>query len=272
MATLSSNEQWYPSPHRHINNNQHFEQEVVMSNGELPAKKGLPVWAWIGIGCGALMILVLAGVMVGGFFVASKAKDAIAEFEENPTRTIARGIVMANPDLEEVSSDEEAGTITVRNTKTGEVITVNYEDIKEGKKGEIKVDASQMKDTGSIKVTDEKGGVVFSTGGAVSDDVESWVPVYPGSEPTNRHTMRTEQEQTGGFELETSASVAEALEFYRAALQGEGYEVAVNTFTQDDSNGGMVNGNHAEQGRNVVAIFTSESGGPTKIVISYAQR
>jgi len=250
-----------------------------MSNGEqAPAKKGLPVWAWVGIGCGALMILMLVVVMVGGFFVARKAKDFAADLEENPARTIARGIILATPELEEVSADDEAGTITIRNTKTGEEITVNYDAIKEGKlsftteKGEITVDASQMKDTGSIKVTDEEGAVVFSTGGAVSEDFPSWVPLYPGGEPTNRHTMRTEQEQTGGFELETPASVKEALEFYRAALADEGYEVIVNTFTQDDSEGGMVNGSLEEKGRNVVAIFNSEGGGPTKIVISYSQR
>jgi len=250
-----------------------------MSNGEqAPAKKGLPIWAWVGIGCGALMILMLVVVMVGGFFVARKAKDFAADLEENPARTIARGIILATPELEEVSADDEAGTITIRNTKTGEEITVNYDAIKEGKlsftteKGEITVDASQMKDTGSIKVTDEEGAVVFSTGGAVSEDFPSWVPLYPGGEPTNRHTMRTEQEQTGGFEFETPASVKEALEFYRAALADEGYEVIVNTFTQDDSEGGMVNGSLEEKGRNVVAIFNSEGGGPTKIVISYSQR
>jgi hypothetical protein len=84
--------------------------------------------------------------------------------------------------------------------------------------------------------------------------------------------MRTEEEETGGFELETSASVAEALEFYKTALEGEGYEVAVNTFTQEDSEGGMVNGSHGDEGRNVVVIFNSEGGGPTKIVISYSER
>jgi len=250
-----------------------------MSNGEqAPAKKGLPVWAWVGIGCGALMIMVLVVVMVGGFFVARKVKDVAADFEENPAMATAQMIVKFTPELEEVSTDEEAGTITVRNTETGEEITVNFEDIEEGKfsfttdKGEITVDASEMKESGSIKVTDDEGAVVFSTGGAVSEDFPSWVPLYPGSEPTNRHTMRTEQEQTGGFELETPASVKEALEFYRATLADEGYEVAVNTFTQDDSEGGMVNGSHGEKGRNVVAIFSSEAGGPTKIVISYSER
>jgi uncharacterized protein YneF (UPF0154 family) len=250
-----------------------------MSNGEqAPAKKGLPVWAWIGIGCGALLILVLVVVMVGGFFVARKVQDVAADFEDNPAMATARMIVKLNPELEEVSTDEEAGTITVRNSRTGEEITVNFEDIEEGKlsfttdEGEIKVDASELKESGSLTMTNEEGGVVFSTGGEVSDEVEEWVPIYPGCEPGNRHSMHTENEMSGGFELETSATVAEALEFYRATLEGEGYEVAVNTFTQDDSQGGMVNGSHAEGGRNVVAIFSSESGGPTKIVVSYSQR
>ena len=250
-----------------------------MSNGEqAPASKGLPVWAWVGIGCGALMILILVVVMVGGFFVARKVKDVAADFEENPALATARMIVKLNPEFEEVSTDEEAGTMTVRNTETGEEITVNFEDIEEGKfsfttdKGEITVDASEMQESGTINITDDEGGVVFSTGGAVSDDVAAWVPIYPDCEPTNRHTMRTEQEQTGGFQLETSASVKEALEFYRAALSDKGYEVVVNTHAQEDSEGGMVNGSHAEKGRNVVAIFSSEGGGPTKIVISYSQR
>jgi uncharacterized protein YneF (UPF0154 family) len=250
-----------------------------MSNGQqAQAKTGLPVWAWVGIGCGALMVVVLVVVVVGGFFVARKVQDVAADFEENPAMATARMIVKLNPELEEVSTDEEAGTITVRNSKTGEVITVNFEDIEEGKfsfttdEGEITVDASEMEESGSIKVTNDDGGVIFSTGGAVTEDVESWVPVFPGCEPSNRHSMRTEEEMSGGFELETSAPIAEALDYYRNKLEEEGYEVAVNTFTQDDSEGGMVNGSHSEKGRNVVAIFSSEGGGPTKIVVSYSER
>ncbi len=250
-----------------------------MSNGEqAPAKKGIPAWAWVGIGCAAMVIVILVVVMIGGFFVARKVQDVAADFEENPALATARMIVKLNPELEEVSVDEDAGTMTIRNTKTGDEITVNFEDIEEGRfsfttdEGEITVDASEMKESGSIKVTDEDGTVVLSTGAAVSEDVPSWVPVYPGTEATSRHTMRTEDEQTGGFELETADTVKEALEFYKAALEGEGFEVVVNTFSQDDSEGGMVNGSHGEKGRNVVAIFNSEGGGPTKIVVSYSER
>jgi len=250
-----------------------------MSNGEqAPAKKGMPTWAWIGIGCAALVIVVLVVVMIGGFFVARKVQDVAADFEENPALATARMIVKLNPEFEEVSTDEEAGTMTIRNKRTGEEITVNFEDIEEGRfsfttdEGEMTIDTSEMKESGSVRVTDDEGAVVFSTGGAVSEDLPSWVPVYPGSEPTGRHSMRTETEQTGGFELETSDSVKEALEYYKAALEGEGYEVTMNTFAQDDSEGGMVNATHDEKGRNVVAIFASEGGGPTKITVSYSDR
>ena len=247
-----------------------------MSNdGQTPVNKGLPTWAWIGIGCGALMILVAIAMMIGGYFVANKAKDAIAEFEENPAGTIARGIIKASPDLEEVSSDDEAGTITIRNKKTGELITVNYDEITDERlsfttdEGEIIFDASEVEESGTIKVTDEEGGVVFATGEAVSDDVPDWVPIYPGGEPTNRHGMVTGDRITGGFEIETSASVEDVIRFYQEALEKAGFEVKVNSYTQAENQGGMVNGDNDAEDRNVVAIIHSEGGGTTSIVMTY---
>jgi len=248
-----------------------------MGNGEqTPAKKGLPVWAWVGIGCGALAILVMIVVTVAGFFLASKVKDVAADFEKNPAMATARMIVKLNPELEEVATDEEDGTITVRNTKTGEEITVNFEDIEEGKFSftsggrEITVDATGLEDSGSIKVTDDKGAVVFSTGKTSAEDIPPWVPVYPGAEPTSRHTMRSDENFTGGFEIVTSARVADVLEFYRSALGDAGYEVSVNTFSQDDSEGGMVNGSNEGEQRSVIVILNSEDGA-TKVVVSYNQ-
>ena len=249
-----------------------------MSNGEqAPAKKGLPIWAWIGIGCGSLVIMVLVVVMVAGFFVANKVKDVAADFEDNPAMATARMIVKLNPELEEVSTDEDEGTITVRNKKTGEEITVNFEDIEEGKlsfttdEGEVTVDASELEDSGSLSVTNDQGEVVFSTGETSAEDFPPWVPVYPGSDPSSRHSMKTEDSVSGGFEFETTASVAEVIEFYRSTLEAEGYSVSVNTFTQDASEGGMVNASHEAGKRNVVAIINAEAGGPTKVGTTYNQ-
>lgn len=248
-----------------------------MSNGEqAPVKQGLPVWAWVGIGCGALLVLVMVVVMVAGFFIANKVKDVAADFEDNPAMAAAHMIVKLNPELEEVSSDEDAGTITVRNKETGEEITVNFEDIKEGRfswstdEGEVTVDASKLEDSGSLTVTNDEGGVVFSTGQTSTDDFPDWVPVYPGTEPSSRHTMKTEESLSGGFEVETTDTVAEVLEFYRSSLEAEGYTISVNTFTQDASEGGMVNASHPEGKRNVIVIINADAGQPTKAVVSYS--
>lgn len=247
-----------------------------MSNGEQgTAKKGLPIWAWVGIGCGGLLILVLVVVMAAGFFVANKVKDVAADFEDNPAMATARMIVKLNPELEEVSTDEEAGTITVRNTKTGEIITVNFDDIEDGKfsfttdEGEVTVDASELDESGSLTVTRDDGTVVFEAGKPSPKDTPEWVPVYPETEPASTHSMRTETTLSGGFEIETADPVADVLEFYRAALESEGFAISVNTYTQDDSEGGMVNAKHEEGQRSVVVILSREAGANTRVVVSF---
>jgi hypothetical protein len=247
-----------------------------MSNGEqAPAKKGLPVWAWVGIGCGGLVIVVLVVVMAAGFFVANKVKDVAADFEDNPAMATARMIVKLNPELEEVSTDEEAGTITVRKKKTGEEITVNFEDIEEGKfswttdEGEVSVDASELEESGSMTVTSEDGKVIFATGKPSEGDLPKWVPVYPEAEPTSRHSMRTETTRSGGFEIMTPDPVADVLEFYRSSLESAGYAISVNTYTQDDSEGGMVNGTDEAKQRSVVVIISRSTGDDTKAVVSF---
>ncbi len=249
-----------------------------MANGEqVPAKQGLPVWAWVGIGCGALIVLVMIAIAIGGIFIANKAKDVAADFEKDPAMVAARMIVKLNPELEEVDSDPDAGTMTVRNKQTGEVITVDLEDIKEGrlsfKSGdrEINIDASEMEGSGTLKITDEDGGVVFSSGD-VSQELPAFVPVYPGCEPANRHSMTTGGESIGGFELETSDSVQEVLEFYRSKLEAAGFETSVNTFSQDGSRGGMVNANEPGANRTVTVIINSEGASPTKVVVSFQRR
>ncbi len=247
-----------------------------MGNGEqAPAKKGLPIWAWVGIGCGGLSILVLVVVLAAGFFVANKVKDVAGDFEDNPAMATAKMIVKLNPELEEVATDEEAGTITVRNKKTGEEITVNFDDIQEGKlsfttdKGEVTVDASDLEESGSMTVTNEEGSVVFATGKPAAQDLPSWVPMYPGTQPSSRHSMRTETTLSGGFEITTADAVADVLEFYRAALESAGYSISVNTYTQDTTEGGMVNGNNEAEERSVVVILSREAGDSTKAVVSF---
>ncbi len=97
-----------------------------------PAKKGLPALAWVGIGCGGLVVIAIIVMIIGGVWFTKKAKELGVDFQKNPERAAAELVVNLSPDLEKVSTDEEAGTMTIRK-QDGTEMTLTYQDISEGK-------------------------------------------------------------------------------------------------------------------------------------------
>ncbi len=249
-----------------------------MSNGaQAPERKGLHPLAWVGIGCGVLMVIVIAVMMVGGFFLARTVKNVAEDFEDNPGLAAAKFIVRASPELEEVDVDEDAGTMTVRNTKTGELITVNFDDIKEGRFSwtadgeEVTVDVSDAED-GTVKIESSDGdGFAITTGAAVSEEIPDWVPVYPGSEPANRGTMKTNDSVNGNFTLGTDDAVADVLEFYRENLKSIGFQVTVNTYSGGDNEGAMINSVQEAENRTVIIVIGSDDGSTT-VNVTYSSK
>ncbi|MGD8441476.1 MAG: hypothetical protein PVG53_13170 [Holophagae bacterium] len=255
-----------------------------MSNGnqtpatQAPARKGLHPLAWVGIGCGVILVIVVVALMIGGFFVARTVKDVAKDFENNPGLAAARLVVRATPELEEVSVDEDAGTMTVRNTKTGEVVTVNFEDIKNGRFSwtaedgeEVTVDVSQA-DSGTVKIESSDGkGMEIATGAAVKDDWPDWVPVYPGTEPKGLGTMTTGSSINGSFTLSTPDDVSKVIEFYRDQLSDAGFTVNVNTYSSDEREGAMINGAKEAEKTNVVVMIDHDADA-TKISVTYSKR
>jgi hypothetical protein len=247
-----------------------------MSNGTpAPERKGLHPLAWVGIGCGVILVIVVAAMLIGGFFLARTVKNVAEDFEDNPGLAAARFVVKASPELEEVETDEEAGTMTIRNTKTGELITVNFEDIKEGRFSwtadgeEVSVDVSEA-ESGTVKIESSDGdGFQLTTGDAVTGDVPEWVPVYPGTEPKNRGSMKTDDTESGNYTTQTEDSADEVLEYFRETLKAEGYKVNINTFTSDDSGGGMVNGSLESEGKTLVVLVNTD-GGSTSITVTHS--
>src|SRR3954452_22345598 len=145
---------------------------VDYSQTPQPPKKGMGPLGWIAIGCGVIPVCAFLVLGVGGYF----AKKKFDQFSKNPAKTAAELIVRANPDLELVSEDDKAGTITVRDKKKNETVTLNFEDIKNGKfkvtndKGETaSFDGSGAKDGSGVKITNEKGETSTFGGGTVKD-------------------------------------------------------------------------------------------------------
>ena len=101
----------------------------------VPARRGLSPIVWVLIIVGGLFVLGGVVVVGGVFFAVHKVKQAGLDpqlMQRNPGYAIAKLAITANPDVEEVSHDEAAGTITVREKKTGKVTTMKFGDLQNG--------------------------------------------------------------------------------------------------------------------------------------------
>lgn len=245
-----------------------------MSNGA--QKKGLSPLTWIAIGCGALFlvfIVVSVAVLGFGFF---KAKEMAKEFEGNPAKAAAEMMVRLNPELELVESDDEAGTITIKNVKTGETMTVDFEDVAEGKisfsteEGEMSIDASEGEEGGGVTFTGPEGEVRL---GASLEKVPDWVPLYPdSSEARGTYTSETEEEVTGIVAVKTSDDTATVLAYYEEHLAGEGYEIVQRSSTTAE--GGSFASLQAEKAepQRVLIVSIVEQDGETQVNINYTEK
>jgi hypothetical protein len=239
-------------------------------------RKGLHPLVWVGIGCGGIVVMAAIVMMVLGLFVLKKGKDALEDLEKDPSK-VAEWVVRANPDLELVKRDPEAGTITVRNVKTGEEVTVDWQDVKEGRitfssgDQEVVFDADQ--DEGRVRITGDSGedeSFELSFGGESAVEVPEWVPLYPGTEPTGGATMTKAGGVSGGFGLETPDAADKVVEFYRERLAEDGYELSVNTFaTGSETAGAIVSG--TRNGR-TVGVHISRGGDTTTIGVTFEEK
>jgi hypothetical protein len=241
-------------------------------------KKKMGALGWIAIGCGVIAILGILAMgglaFVGGRFLKHKA----SEFEKNPALAAAKIAVQANPDLEVVESDEDAGTLTVKNVKTGEVVTWNAKDIQDGKftvttkDGTTTVDGSQAGEGGTLKVTTDKGEqAVFGATAGVPKDLPSWVPVYENGTVEGAYSADTAEGRTATFTLKSSDSVDQVAEFYKSSLEGSGLKVERSSYETNGQKTIMLVGK-TDDDKRTVNVTVSNSDGQTQAMINYAEK
>jgi hypothetical protein len=198
--------------------------------GASAAKKGTSPLVWILAGCGGLIVicgLILAGVTYWG---VHKVKGYAEMAKKNPALAAAKLMVAANPDVEVVSEDDDAGTITIRNKKTGEEITMNAQDIKNGRlkfkneKGEeVTFEGSGKPGKQGFKIESKKGSMSF--GNAEGEPPPAWVPTYPGAKTIATTRQKTEDGFTGSFSFQTGDSAETVTDHYQSELKASGFEV-----------------------------------------------
>ena len=234
-----------------------------------PGKTGLPILAWIAIGCGGMVVLAAIAFTVLGWFAVGKMKDVASEFEDNPTRAAAEMIVRMNPELEMVDSDEDAETITIRERSSGKVITFNYEDIKEGRfsfeseDGKVEISGQPEGGEGVVRITTAEGETQIGAGGGIPD----WLPAHPAT--TARKSLMRSTGPTGDSghaAFTVDAGAGDVAGFYKEELEKAGYAVSVTTHSSDEGSISVVSG---QQDGGTIIASVSDKGPQVEVVVQY---
>ncbi len=94
-----------------------------------PQKKGLGPLAWIGIGCGGLVVLGIIVALVLGVVYGKKAKAFVEEAQKNPTRVTATTMVtVSGGQIEMVEQDDANKRYTVREKQSGKLTTIYWDE------------------------------------------------------------------------------------------------------------------------------------------------
>jgi hypothetical protein len=230
-------------------------------------QKGSKVLFWIlGIVVG-LILLSFGTCAVVGFYAMHKAKQAGIDtdlMKKNPALATAKMAVTLNPDTELVSSDDNAGTIVVRDKKTGKVVTMKFDPQKKAMViTDEKGNTTSMTTTGEgtnagIEMKSSEGTMQI---GASSEKAPDWVPAYPGSSPQNTFSASNASEQSGSYMFTTADPVAKVMTFYGDSLKSGGFTVSSMTTTAEGKAGGMVSGEDKSNKRAVVVTLGTETDG-----------
>jgi len=187
---------------------------------------------WILAGCGGLIVLCVIVFGMITYYAAHKAR----QFAKNPALAISRMIAAANPDLDVVSVDEAKGVITVRDKKSGETVTMNFEDAQKGKfvfKGKgnetVTMEAHGSGENGSLEVKSSEG--TMKIGGVAQ--LPDWLPAYPGSTPQPGMSAQTDKGNSAIFSFKTKDPIDQVVRYYEDALKKAGLKVNTNVMQQD---------------------------------------
>lgn len=241
-----------------------------------PAQKKTSPLVWILVGCGGVVLLAAVVMLVAGVFVAKKVGKYAKDAERNPAMAAAKLAVAMHPDYETVRLDEDAGTMTIRNKKTGEVVTVSFEDVKEGKirfsteGGETaEISTSGEGETGKVEIKTDQGSMTFGAGGEA--DSPDWVPSYAGSSPQGMYSTKGPQGISGAFSFDTSDTAEDVIAFYEKVLKDGGFDVTTSTVRKGKVLSGALINAVAETQHRTVHVTLSVEEGTTKVAVNYTE-
>ncbi|HMC59435.1 MAG TPA: zinc ribbon domain-containing protein [Candidatus Solibacter sp.] len=221
-----------------------------------PRKTSPVVWILVGV----LGLFVLIGVAAVGtlrYFVHKAGLDTEL-MQRNPGLAIGKIIAAANPDVEVLSTDDAVGKITVRDRRTGKVVTMSFDDVKNGRF--------------SFSAVGDDGKTASLEIGAGAGKLPSWVPAYPGADAKGTFAVKgddgTSRGEGGTFTFTTPDSAAKVKAFYDDKCKQAGMKV---NLTVNTGEGGVLVA--ADDGdRHTLNVNVAGGSGETTVTVVYGAK
>jgi len=217
----------------------------------VPAQRKTSPIVWILVIVVGLFVLAGIGTVASGYFLLHKARQAGLDtglLQRNPGLAISKLVVAAMPDAEVVSTDDGAGTITVRDKKTGKVVTMSFD---EARKGKFHFEAE---DSDHQKASIDVGGS--------ESKIPPEVPVYPGAKVEGNFSVSGNgadgQGSAAQYQFTTPDAPSKVLAYYHEKLEGSGMKLALNTTTTD---GGMLMAEDDDRAQAITVIVGKSAEG-----------
>jgi len=214
-------------------------------------KKGLHPMAWVGMGCGGLLVVAILAIAVLVGWGKRKIKEVqeslVIGVEQNATETL----IDMHPELEMLSEDPATGEVTVLVNATGELLTFSPEELTQGRV--------------SIKGAD---GTSTTLGLGELADVPGWVPRHPGAVDEKALFHRESGSSVKGLVSYDSTESADDLEnFYDGELSAFS-TVGSSTFTIGEVEQKTLTYEEGKKQLEVILVRAA-AGEPFEVTVTY---
>lgn len=207
-----------------------------------PKKKHLIFWI-LGSCLGLIVIGVIVAAVTGVYFFRKAGFDSEL-MKSNPELAVVKMIANLNPDIEVLSVDEDRGIIRVRDKQTGKTMTVNLEDVKNGrivfqddKEGTLEIQTQGEGEDAAVEIRSSEGTMRMGAGTEVQ--MPAWLPAYPGAQSKGVFSLTQKGSDSGSFAFKSEDSPEQIASFYERALDSEGFKIQKST-TQVPGRGSII--------------------------------
>lgn len=226
----------------------------------VPSRKISPI-VWVIAGVAGFFLLIGVLIVAGGLFLASKIAD-------NPMLAAAAAIAAANPDVEIVSNDTAKGTVTFREKSSGKTLTLNFDQIKQGRLVFSGDGKEVTVETGAAGVHLKSSDGTVADIGAGSGALPEWIPAYPGVKIEGAFSSSSEAEKSASLTFTTRDATSKILKFYTDGFKDAGMKLS-NVSEQDG--GGMLSAESSD-GKRHAAITVSSASGEAHVGITFTAK